>query len=79
MTSVNKAILVIDMPENCGKCPCFQFGMDNYCGVNDKVSWDWNTKRLDDCPLKPFPQSYNWCDSDFEYGYNACINKILKE
>lgn len=49
---MDKAVLIIDMPKTCNECPCFQFGMDNYCGVTDKVSWDWNTKRLDDCPLK---------------------------
>lgn len=69
-----KAILVIDMPTDCIKCPL----ADGYC---------WNTfptkGRADGCPLRPLPQKV---EMDFnEYyegmadGWNACIDEIVGE
>ena len=70
----SKAVLVIDMPTDCIKCPL----ADGFC---------WNTfpakGRADGCPLRPLPKRI----PTNEYGYmtpygsvwNACIDKIIGE
>ena len=75
-----KAILVIDMPTDCIKCPL----ADGYC---------WNifpTKGIaDGCPLRPLPkyrdnskkpQDYAevWIDGAIT-GWNACLDEITGE
>ena len=78
---MSKAILVIDMPDNCDKCPCFQFGMDNYCAVTDKTVYNYRKERHVDCPLIPAPEEQEvWFDderSDWERGYNNCVREIV--
>lgn len=78
---MSKAILVIDMPESCDKCPlmfrheeercCMPEGRNSFC---KKPSW---------CPLKPAPEkAFVWHEdarSDWERGYNTCIDEILGE
>ena len=49
-----KALLIIDMPDNCGACPCF--GQDQsymFCGVNGETLGRFYTDdcRPDWCPL----------------------------
>ena len=75
-----KAVLVIDMPTDCIKCPL----ADGYC---------WNTfpskGKADGCPLKPLPQErefskqnilpINVDGNSFVLGWNACIDEILGE
>ena len=69
-----KAILVIDMPTDCIKCPL----ADGYC---------WNifpTKGIaDECPLKPLPQkTYAEFPDPYKYGFadgwNRCLEEIQK-
>lgn len=74
-----KAVLVIDMPTDCIKCPLF----DGYC---------WNifpTKGIaDGCPLKPLPQKKHdglvfksdgtAFTKEMEIGWNACLEEIIK-
>ena len=43
-----KAILVIDMPDICYKCPCY----DHEGGICQATS-NWKADRKDGCPLKP--------------------------
>lgn len=86
-----KAILVMDMPEKCGKCDLFicyrQYAGDPgdcFCGKtrqstlpNDKPSW---------CPLNKVPSKYaekdytpikdKRYDNGYEDGWNACIDAI---
>lgn len=81
---MSKAILVIDMPESCDKCPlmfrheeercCMPEGRNSFC---KKPSW---------CPLKPVPDEQceggTWTMSgymadEFSIGWNACIEEIL--
>lgn len=83
---MSKSILVIDTPENCGKCPCFLEVATDCCGVNGK-NIDSHGKP-DWCPLKDVPEKKNvrnFClgEKDFEkkgyqQDYNACIDEILK-
>lgn len=70
-----KAILVIDMPDNCGNCPILE-----YCHNNDGKS-DLNIRQKW-CPLKEVPnkQSYNGLDgyNDYTDGWNDCIDEITR-
>ena len=69
-----KAILIVDLPTDCIKCPL----ADGYC---------WNTfptkGRADGCPLKPLPQKYSTYGDDIEeisywQGWNECLEEIEK-
>lgn len=73
---MSKAILVMDMPENCGSCPILEYchNNDGKCDLNVKQSW---------CPLKEIPQKTVGFGTDNQYvmgrkdGWNACIDRIL--
>ena len=78
---MSKAILVMDMPESCDKCPLFSgFYTDMTCRANGYgIDYPYPDKdRQDWCPLKPMPEKVDipylatWDD-----GWNACIDKIL--
>ena len=75
-----KAILVIDMPNECIKCPLFAFGV---CQANrHTVSFETITfgKRSNYCPLRPLPTKYGVdIDEPYALGYNACIEEITGE
>lgn len=68
-----KAILVIDMPNICYKCPCY----DHEGGIC-QASDSWETDVLHGCPLKPMPSKSVW-DNDFSDGWNYCIDTITGE
>lgn len=79
---MSKSILVIDTPEDCGKCPCFLEVATDCCGVNGK---DIESRsRPDWCPLRDLPSEKVvtgeefFSEKAFLDGYNACINEILK-
>ena len=80
-----KAILVIEMPSSCDKCPLFgshysdMTCMGNGRGINypypKEVRQDW-------CPLKPMQSKKDKPTKSesvacFNSGYNACIDEIL--
>lgn len=83
---MNKAILVMDMPEKCAKCPLSKeintFRPEGICcGFNnEKVSY---LDKPDWCPLKPIPEEkdYDYCEhsiySHERIGFNQCIREIL--
>ena len=51
-----KAILVIDMPNHCSKCPCWDRDYPVCCVLNkENKSKDYG-HRPKWCPLKPMPQ-----------------------
>ena len=82
---MDKAILVINMPEECLGCPCFD-EHEEWCNlntrkyipmkvyVNSKPNW---------CPLKPIPDKMSGNDSiyyqwgDYEDGWNHCIDSLI--
>lgn len=72
-----KAVLVIDMPNNCEECKITYFqghGESSTC-----YSGDWS-KRPSWCPLKPLPDRMRWGhSSDYICGYNACLDEIVGE
>jgi len=85
-----KAVLVIDMPDNCEGCPCTDY---MFCYATHKeLEISWEANRPTWCPLKPMPQyedvgemkrlaekvgSKKECAVAYAYGYNDCINDIL--
>lgn len=87
-----KAILVMDMPENCARC---QFDTDEsdgscYCAVtNNKYSaYESTISRVDSCPLRELPEKMEVCgrypqpgkpEPSYRIGWNACLDEILKE
>ena len=78
---MDKAILVIDMPDNCRNCMCYVLGQsNNFCEVTKFAIFDSATKPSH-CPLKPAPEEQLiWFDderSDWERGYNNCLREIV--
>lgn len=78
---MSKSILVIDTPECCDKCRFFCFG--NYgakrCSAKDQsIFLEDKKKKPDWCPLLDLPEKYYPVSMNFESGYNACIDEILK-
>lgn len=88
---MDKAILIIDMPEFCCNCP---LNFWNKCIIlEEKAKTSGHIEnpsrnRLKDCPLKLLPEKYDIekemlkphdrdCTWEFEGGYNACIDEIL--
>lgn len=80
-----KAVLIIDMPENCADCDFSEWRKDNdwgdgdYCSINGVQCL--NCKRPNACPLRPLPKKrdtpalntvYDWHDN----GWNACIDAL---
>jgi len=76
---MDKAILVIDMPETCDKCPLLLRHEEERCCLPEKRN-SFTTKP-DWCPLKPAPEEQLiWYDdekSDWERGYNNCLREIV--
>ena len=84
---MNKAILVIDMPNACEFCPmfiyekCFCQKLDEYLG-NDEA--DLTIERSSKCPLKELPYPYFLTETEVDFidaminkGWNACIRYFL--
>lgn len=75
---MSKSVLVIDTPENCGKC---KFISGFWCRAmngrrvpNNDVIPNW-------CPLKPLPEKMTGLAStdhwnSIKAGWNACIDEI---
>lgn len=87
-----KAVLVIDMPNNCYDCQYCRFDARRYnfrgCVLTDTDVQDGTidicTEVHSCCPLKPTPKLKQHKDEiDYEYGYidgwNACIDAIMGE
>lgn len=83
---MSKAILVIDMPESCSKCPLFHgFYTDMTCGANNYgIDYPYPKDfRQDWCPLMSAPKEqeiwYGDDSNDWDKGYNACLREIVGE
>lgn len=83
-----KAVLVIDMPNNCGECPIVHsdFCGEAWCNLVDDDVWyeTKGNKRYDYCPLKPLPRLHTEIDAfqegdDYTEGWNECLDEILGE
>lgn len=83
-SQTTKAILVIDMPKDCGHCQlsdfvdgdnCLCIGTDRKNNATEIPKW---------CPLKPMPMKMRTDGDDIEEdsywdGWNECIDEILGE
>lgn len=59
---MNKAILVIDMPNNCNECPIkSSIGYGKWCSGYDDARIDNYPKKPDWCPLKELTE----CEHDW--------------
>jgi hypothetical protein len=65
---MDKAILVIDMPDSCRECPFFGSRYADMCckGMNNRsINYPYPEDfRQDWCPLKPAPEKINVPDFD---------------
>jgi hypothetical protein len=83
---MSKAILVMDMPESCSKCPLFE---DHYSdmscrGLNNRgIDYPYPENfRQKWCPLKiaPVKQDVQYGDDKgnaWVRGYNNCVHEIM--
>lgn len=70
---MDKAVLVMDMPECCADCPCSFFERDNtklnlICGMKGEDAN--NVGKPDWCPLIPMPEKRD---------YNFAMEEAIKE
>lgn len=79
-----KAILVMEMPENCLECSMEMDVEDtsgnkwqgNICRGNGKRNAD-KSKKPDWCPLVPMPErKQNACSHGFAAGWNAFLDAV---
>lgn len=78
---MSKAILVMDMPEDCEDCPLFEEKVYNphNCKAKRKNvdKYTYYKNKPDWCPLRPMPEKkQNACTHGFAGGWNACIDAI---
>lgn len=78
-----KAILVINMPEDCGKCRLADFGK---CRGSKSYIHMPIKGRPKECPLRPLPQKKwheegkeNECEEWYRNGWNDCLEEITGE
>lgn len=79
---MSKSVLVIETPENCGKC---KFISEFWCRAMDGRRVPNNDVIPNWCPLKPLPEKKEYiipidnveANKDIiAVGWNACINEI---
>lgn len=72
-----KAVLVIDMPNNCEECEIIYLQAHGERSSCDSGDW---SKRPSWCPLRPLPEKMTWGHTvDYIEGYNACLEEITGE
>lgn len=89
-----KAILVVDLPKNCGDCPCIHDEMWKCQADKQFREGTYFDGRPSWCPLKPMPEKKNtdklqgfgnsqilWMDKVIyqNEGWNACLEEIMGE
>ena len=87
---MNKAVLVIDMPNVCWQCPFCETwdvipSVEEYSCTVKNIEVD-KYRKPDWCPLKPMPRMrFTYMDHDndailnYNNGWNDCIGKIVDE
>lgn len=80
---MSKVMLVMDKPNVCIDCPVHFAGISGqvWCGKEKKrlLSDDIEIFKPDWCPLKDVSDKYWPVSTNFERGWNACIDELLKE
>ena len=80
---MDKAILVIDMPECCDECRFLNDSHDYpeciVTGETKGYTFRIREQKMDRCPLKPAPELQDvWHDDDdWIIGYNNCVHEIM--
>lgn len=81
---MNKAILVMDMPDDCFECNfCVELAAHDRCVAAGKSIF--TIKKPDWCPLKELPEkmegynSIKWQWGEYEDGWNHCIDCLIDE
>ena len=74
-----KAVLIIDMPNDCYGCPCYYEDSDQ-CEVLFKKIEVYD-KKPSWCPLRPLPHKLqaDWYTDGYKEGFNACLAEITGE
>lgn len=87
-----KAMLIMDMPSSCSKCPLVnELGHIYVCGHRGEcITSGYAVRRAEFCPLREVPQKQDICGrynaeyfkqggkpASFKVGYNACIDEIV--
>lgn len=83
---MSKGIIVVDMPETCGGCPCFKDEDMNgdWCGVTGEYIYAFSV-RDEYCPIKPLPEKiqhksrHGLLQEQVALGWNLCIDEIKGE
>ncbi|MED9905264.1 MAG: hypothetical protein UFG06_13925 [Lachnospiraceae bacterium] len=81
-----KAVLVIEMPENCNQCDSCIIGSVVFCGISGKKIEQEimnESKTSEKCPLRELPKKKNYeklSDTNpakaWGNGWNACLDEI---
>ena len=79
---MEKAILIIDLPQMCSECPMFTWASrdnykDGFCTHSHRlVKMDM---RPLNCPLKPMPKEFGIdVEDDYAHGWNDCLKEITE-
>lgn len=80
---MSKAILVMDMPDSCLKCPMLNGNDDCILqSEDDNFMRDTFEELKENCPLKQMPEKANhpefWDNGRYDKGWNDCIDEIMK-
>lgn len=79
---MSKAVLVMDIPENCQDCPLKH---DYYCEADEEKRDAYFHEIPEWCPLVPLPEKKEVCGRypqedgmtpSYKIGWNACIDAI---
>lgn len=85
---MSKAILVMDMPKSCHKCPLFGGHYSDMCcrGLyNRTIDYPYPENfRQEWCPLQNPPEEegsdcFDEYEDGYAYGWNSCIKEIVGE
>lgn len=82
---MGKAIIIIDMPDNCTKCTFIHRDYCSsvasyFCGVNHKrLSFSHVNCRPIECPLRKLPSKKKWGEiyNGNVKGWNDCLREII--
>jgi hypothetical protein len=82
----DKAILVMNTPDNCDKCVLKSLGLFNnsFCKVSKEFVCNSNN-RPKSCPLKELPEFHSTEHVDYAHeaseinGWNKCLEKLLSD
>lgn len=88
---MSKAVLIMDMPENCYKCSVAKMSVRFFgvlCGANNRRN-EKMYEKPEWCPLREMPEKLNLCgrynseyyekggeQPSYKCGWNACLDAI---